>query len=314
MMADLLAGFARANLAAGLAILAVMALRLPTRRAFGAQTAYVLWLLAPLAFLGALLPAAEAQTPPLQAAPAALALFAPQTPGLTMLWAAGILLALALVAAGQARFLRHARAGRAGPALVGVICPRIVTPRGYQDQFTEAERALVRAHERAHIDRGDPKVNALIALAQCLCWFNPLVHLAAYLARQDQELACDATVMRRQPRARRAYAETMLKTQLTATALPLGCHWLAGGPHPLEVRIGMLKAPTASEPRRLTGACAVAALAFGAGLAAWAAQPPAPPAEHFTPQPFLAENQHAGVYMIRLSPVEVQALSPRKPS
>jgi hypothetical protein len=228
-MTDVLADIVRANLAASLAILGVLVLRLPVRRHLGAQSAYALWLMAPLAFLASLVPAAEAQTAEDAAAAAAqlnallpLPLQALRTlshiPTLTEVWIVGLALAIALVAAGQLRFLHRARAGLAGPALVGVICPRMVTPKGYDTLFTEAERALVRAHERAHIDRGDPKVNALIALAQCLCWFNPLVHLAAHLARLDQELACDATVMYRRPGARRLYPAHQLGP---AARLPL---------------------------------------------------------------------------------------------
>lgn len=319
-MADILLQLLRANLVAGLAVMVVLALRLPTRRQFGAHTAYALWLMVPLAFIASLIPAAEAETEAAAEAAQASALFPaplvqlPETldaPMIAGLWAVGLTLAIALVAMGQIRFLRRAKMGKAGPALVGVICPRIVTPFGYDTQFSDAERALVRAHERAHMDRGDPKVNALIALAQCLCWFNPLVHLAAHLARIDQELACDATVMQRRPGARRLYAETMLKTQLVATALPLGCHWLAGGRHPLEARISMLKRPRASERRAMVGAGAVAGLAVVAGYGAWAAQPPVAPRPYFVPLPLRLENRLANehaVVMIHLSAVQVAAL------
>ena len=59
--------------------------------------------------------------------------------------------------------------------------------------------------------------------------------------RVDQELACDAAVIRGRPDARTLYGETLLKTQLAATPLPFGCYWPARGLHPLEVRIGLLK-------------------------------------------------------------------------
>jgi beta-lactamase regulating signal transducer with metallopeptidase domain len=321
-MNDVLADIVRANLAASLAILAVLALRLPVRRHLGAHSAYALWLMAPLVFLASLVPAAEAQTAEDAAAAAAqldallpLPLQALRTlshiPTLTEVWIVGLALAVALVAAGQLRFLRRARAGLAGPALVGVICPRMVTPRGYDTLFTEEERALVRAHERAHIDRGDPKVNALIALAQCLCWFNPLVHLAAHLARLDQELACDATVMYRRPGARRLYAETMLKTQLTSSALPLGCHWLPGGRHPFEARIGMLKRSNAGYWRQQAGAWGAAGLALAVGFGAWAAQPPVKPHQTLESKIYAIDVQHDGqpaIVMIRLSRAEIDAL------
>ena len=320
-MTEVLADIVRANLAADLAILAVLGLRLPVRRHLGAQSAYALWLMAPLVFLASLIPAAEAESAD-QAAAAAAQLHAllpgaaqalqalSRTPNVAGLWIAGAALAFVLVAASQLRFISRARAGLAGPALVGVICPRIVTPANYQALFTEEERALVRAHERAHIDRGDPKVNALIALAQCVCWFNPLVHLAAHLARLDQELACDATVMRRRPGARRLYAETMLKTQLTASALPLGCHWLSAGRHPLEARIGMLKRTSTGYWRQQAGAWGAASLALVAGFGAWAAQPPLKPHQTFESAIYALDARHDGpaIMMIRLSRSEIDAL------
>ena len=321
-MPDMLADIVRANLAASVAVLAVLALRLPVRRHFGAQPAYALWLMAPLVFLANLIPAAEAETAEDAAAAAAqLRALLPEPlralqalshiPSLTEIWIGGMALAVVLVAASQMRFLHRAKAGLVGPALVGVICPRIVSPKGYDTLFTEAERTLVRAHERAHIDRGDPKVNALIALVQCLCWFNPMVHLAAHLARLDQELACDATVMRRRPSARRLYAETMLKTQLTASALPLGCHWLPGGRHPLEARIGMLKRSNTGYWRQQTGAWGAAALALVVGFGAWAAKPPVKPHDAFVPAMYSLDRLHDGgpaIMMIRLSRAEIDAL------
>jgi TonB family protein len=116
-------------------------------------------------------------------------------------------------------------------------------------------------------------VNALACAAQCLCWFNPLVHLAAHLLRIDQELACDATVIDRFPAERRTYAELLLKTQLATQALPLGCHWPAGSAHPLKARIAMLKSPLPHRAMRAMGLAVVAGLTLGAGGLAWSAQP-----------------------------------------
>ena len=63
-------------------------------------------------------------------------------------------------------------------------------------------------------------MNAVVALIQCLCWFNPLVHLAARWIRFDQELACDAAVIAERPGLRRPYAEALLKTQVMAAIPP----------------------------------------------------------------------------------------------
>ena len=53
MTAELIVALARANLAAGVAILAVLALRAPLRRRLGARRAYALWLIVPTAAAGA---------------------------------------------------------------------------------------------------------------------------------------------------------------------------------------------------------------------------------------------------------------------
>ncbi|HEX5378989.1 MAG TPA: M56 family metallopeptidase [Phenylobacterium sp.] len=310
MMSDLFDSFVRANLFGGLAVAGVLALRLPARRFLGPHNAYALWLAVPLAFLASFLPGVEAETAAQAAAPLTAALPpAISTAELAAVWTAGAALAAAAVAIGQMRFLARARAGRAGPAVVGVICPRLVTPADFQDNFTAAERALIRAHERAHIDRNDPKVNAAVTAAQALCWFNPLAHVGAHFARLDQELACDATVMATRSRDRRLYAETMLKTQMASSPLPLGCHWLAGR-HPLEVRIGLLKRPAVPHLRRLAGAWGAAGLALATGYAAWAAQPPAPPRPHFVQSLYTLDpaEPRTSVMMIRLSPEEAAAL------
>lgn len=229
--------FLQANVAGAAAIAAVAVLRLPARRLIGPGAAYNLWLLPPLAALAALIvPFLRhdygASAPPFPT-DLPVGLLGPA-------WALGAVALAAAFAIAQARFMAEVRAGRAGPAVIGLIAPRIVLPaegRGY----TPAERELIRAHEREHVARKDPRAAAAVAAIQCLCWFNPLVHLAAYLLRLDQELACDAAVIRSRPGARTLYGQTLLKTQLAATPLPFGCYWPARGLHPLEVRIGLLK-------------------------------------------------------------------------
>lgn len=313
MGSELFADFLWANAQAGLAILAVLILRRPVRSLFGAQTAYALWAVAPLVFAAGMVPAAEAEgaTAALMAARVIappLRLHPPEI--LAWIWVGGMVMAAGGLALGQMRFLARARRGQAGPAVVGVITPRLVTPADFQTTYSEAERALIRAHERAHIDRDDPKANALVAFAQCLCWFNPLVHVAAYFVRLDQELACDATVMATRSRQRRLYAETMLKTQLGGTPLPLGCHWLAGA-HPLEVRIAVLARPALADGRQQAGAWGATAMVVLAAYGVWAAKPPAPPRVHFEQAVYdrtLAPLPGQGIVMIRLSAVEASAL------
>src|SRR5690606_36008933 len=103
-----------------------------------------------------------------------------------------------------------------GPAVAGVLHPRIITPADFEERFEREERKVIIAHETIHLANNDARINAIIALLRCLCWFNPLVHVGAHLMRIDQELACDATVIERHPKSRAIYAAALLKAQLAA--------------------------------------------------------------------------------------------------
>ena len=275
----------RANLAAAAVILAVIVLRKPAQRLFGPEAAYRLWAAPALAAAATLLPAREAAEWEMTAT--RVEILGDVAPSLLLVWALGFVAVAGLFWRAQAKFLEEARGGRAGPSVVGVIAPRIIMPPD-DGRYTEDERALVRAHERMHVTREDPRAAALATALQCLCWFNPLVHLAAHLMRLDQELACDAAVMRRHPRMRALYARTLLKTQLAATPLPFGCYWPPRGPHPLEVRVGLLK--TARRHDGLTGPIVVASAGLAAAVAAWAAQPPLPPSPPYVSPIVLQQN------------------------
>jgi beta-lactamase regulating signal transducer with metallopeptidase domain len=270
-MNDVAAALLRSNLAASAAVLLVLALRPAARRWFGAETAYVLWAAPPTAAVAILIPGRMAEEG-VKAAPG-LAFDHEITLMLLAVWLIGLAAAALFLALGQAAFLRALKAGRAGPAVVGVICPRIVMPSS-AELYTSEERAVVRAHEREHIERGDPRARAVMAAFQCLFWFNPLAHLAAHLARLDQELACDAAVLRRRPGIRALYARTLMKTQLAATPLPFGCYWPARGRHPLETRVALLRA--GGRTRGALGSVEVGVGILAAAVVAWMAQPPIP--------------------------------------
>jgi TonB family protein len=154
-----------------------------------------------------------------------------------------------------------------------VVGRAIILPVDFEVRFTPAEQAAILAHEAQHLARGDVAANAMVALIQCLSWFNPLVHFAARWIRIDQELACDAAVIARRPGLRRPYAEALLKTQTVAAIPAAGCAWRARGFPALRDRIGLLKRRPASLPRRVCAILLLAALTSAGGYAAWAAQP-----------------------------------------
>lgn len=282
-MNALLSGLIELNLAAGAAILVVLMIRGQATRAFGPHAAYALWSMVPVAMLATLIPERTTETLVTEfligGLPASLADLQPATGAqlfaaiVAGVWIAGALAFAVVLVRRQRAFLRDADAGLAGPAIVGFRHPRIVTPDDFAHRFDHDERKLILTHEQVHIDRSDARINALVALLRCLFWFNPLVHVGANAMRLDQEMSCDAEVIARRPRVRRAYAETLLKTQLASRPLPVGCYWPAEAQHPLAQRIGEIARAPLSRRRRIAAVAIVMTLTAGAGFAAWAAQP-----------------------------------------
>ncbi|WP_287596062.1 TonB family protein [Thermomonas sp.] len=294
---ELLQGLIEATVAGSAAAALVLALRRPMRAAFGAQVAYALWLLPALAMLATLLPAATIAVERLPATPALVlsadiaVTAAAVQPGLDIaalllvLWLCGALLAAGWLWRAQAAFRRglgqllphgdalRAQAASAGlPATLGLWRPRIVLPSDFEERFDPAQRALVLAHERRHVARLDPWANAATALLRCLCWFNPLFHLAAARMRHDQELACDADVLAAHPQQRRRYGDALLNVQLALQTAPLGCHFGFG--HPLKERIMLLNRERPALRMRRAGMALLALAAGATAWSVWAAQPP----------------------------------------
>lgn len=276
--------------ASGVAVLLVLLLRWPLRAAFGANAAYASWLLVPLVTLAVLLPA-----PRVEVMLAAMPMAAPGAghvaepapfdpiPLLLALWIAGVVFMALRNLRLQRRFLRdlgvlrvldngllQAERSAGLPAVIGLKA-LIILPVDFDTRYDAAERELILAHERIHVARRDVVSNALVVAFRCLYWFNPLLWIAAERFRRDQELACDETVVSRHPNARRRYGEAMVKTQMSALPVPVACHWF--GTHPLKERIAMLKRPTPTVRRSLSGMAFVSVLAAGGAFAAWASQP-----------------------------------------
>ena len=297
MAADLLTWLWHATLASSIAVVLVLAARKTLRRRFGAQVAYSLWMLVPVAIGVSLIPAPVTTEIVAPIGPAVTLAPSAPVPIVTDLappidldfwllgtWFAGVAMWTALLAHQQRRFLAElgtldrydADAWRAQnitscPALIGAWRPRIVLPRDFEERYTSVERALILAHERAHVARADAALNLGVSMLRCVFWFNPLLHAAAARFRFDQELACDAAVISRFPEARRPYADAMLKTQLADIGLPVGCHWQSS--HPLKERISMLKSHLPSPRRKRLGVALCAAFVASVAAMAWAEQP-----------------------------------------
>jgi beta-lactamase regulating signal transducer with metallopeptidase domain len=274
---DILLVLLKVNFAAGVAVAIVLTARKKVHKVMGPDAAYLMWAIVPVAMLAVLIPSRVVMVEVHEARYVSLIWGAnlwPFAAVLVLAWMTGAILMGGQLLKMQQLFMEDVGFRKAGPAVVGFFYPHIVTPADFSHRFSDDERKLIMAHEQVHLERQDIRVNALVALVRCLCWFNPLIHIGAHFMRIDQELSCDAAVIERRPRARRAYAETLLKTQLAERSLPVGCYWPAGSSHPLTERIAMLTRTPFSLRRRVAAAAAVLTLVSGGGVAAWAAQPP----------------------------------------
>ena len=332
-----------ALLAFTVAVLVVAVLREPCRRLFGTERAFQLWLLPPLAVLASQLPhAAVAERTALPALVYAITSAGASLPvadaggaefnwrgGLALVWFAGVALMVMLGLFAQWRYRQHlsgatkllvpssrwpvllAADASVGPAVVGAWRFRIVLPSDFERRYDRVEQELILAHEMAHARRRD---GCWCLLAQCLAaafWFHPLSWWALAAFRQDQELACDASVLRQHGKQRHAYAQAMLKTPSAMLALPVGCSWSPR--HPLTERIAMLKLPRPDPRRQMCGVATMLLLALAVSGLAFAASQPAPQASSSGPA---APNQR---YTLKLAlgvdgqPARLHATSCLKP-
>lgn len=272
------------------ALLLVALLRKPLRRLLGAERAYVLWAAPLMACVMALLPhssatpvsivevlqrtAGLAQVRTLANTPAPIVVnWADLVADIWLAGAATLLLQALIAQVLLRRRMRtwrvladptftsslpvlQANDARVGPALIGLHRPCIVVPADFAERYGAEEQRLMLLHEATHATRRDVHAHVVAVVLRALAWFHPLAWWALPAFRRDQELACDAAVLRTYRPRRRDYAEIMLKAQYRTRVVAAGCMWMSG--HPLKERIAMLKLDTPSRSRRVSGAILVA--------------------------------------------------------
>lgn len=81
------------------------------------------------------------------------------------------------------------------PAAWGIINPVVLLPIDFEARFNEKQQQLILQHESVHISRRDNLYNLVMTLLRITFWFNPLIYIAEYFFRMDQELSCDASVL-----------------------------------------------------------------------------------------------------------------------
>ncbi|WP_019516076.1 M56 family metallopeptidase [Sphingomonas sp. Mn802worker] len=291
-------------------MLLVLVLRAPVRRAFGAQVAYLLWLLPLLRLVLPPLPDdwhATVTTPMTGMGERALVLMANTAPAdapalvapvtqpagaagwLALLWLSGAVAILAVQLTQYLRFrarvLRTAvplthigsvevveSAAATGPLAFGLWRRVVAFPRDFAERYDAQERELALAHEVGHHHRGDLWANWVALGLLALHWFNPVAWIAFRAFRADQEMANDAGVLAGAgPEFRHAYGCAIVKAA-HGRALTPACH--LNTINDLKGRLRMLARGRVSRRRLAAGGGAVALLA-GTGLALTASGMPA---------------------------------------
>lgn len=220
-----------------LLMLAVLLLRWPVRRAFGAKAAYLLWLAPALRLVLPAIPI-DLPMPEMQIETmAGVAGTRATLPGpaqwtwlLLAAWLGGAAAFLSVQVWRYRRFLKQALAEAqpvatpgihdaavletsavSGPAAAGLLIRRVFVPTRFAETFGDDCRALALEHEILHHRRGDLWACAAALGFLSLHWWNPIAYLAHRAFRSDVEAACDADVLEAGGRDRETYAQTLLR-------------------------------------------------------------------------------------------------------
>ncbi len=106
----------------------------------------------------------------------------------------------------------HEVKGLFSPSLIGIFRPKLLLPQDLRHHLEKQDLELIFRHELAHLKRNDLLVNGILSLFRNLHWFNPLIWLAYWRCRMDQELACDEVVIAKMNGSeRKNYGLTILK-------------------------------------------------------------------------------------------------------
>ncbi|HEY0063797.1 MAG TPA: M56 family metallopeptidase [Telluria sp.] len=200
-----------------------------------------------------------------------------------MALSATLLLALAAsvaLLARRRRSWRNARVGQtdvlvapdAGPAVVGILRPRIVLPEWLM-QAPQQQQALVMAHESSHLAARDPLLLALALLLLAVMPWNLALWWQLRRLRHAIEVDCDARVLR-DGHDLQAYGAALLEVGIRQSGLTGSMAAMAESRSFLEQRLRIM----IRGPGRWRGAVAVALAATALCAAAVAAQLTPPPA------------------------------------
>ena len=108
------------------------------------------------------------------------------------LWLLGAMLMFARL---TLRLRAEGKLQSSGPAVDGLLHPRISLPAGIKKLLSETELSAVIIHEQAHARRRDNLIRLAHELAQCALWFHPLIWMTGRRLALYRELSCDESVI-----------------------------------------------------------------------------------------------------------------------
>jgi beta-lactamase regulating signal transducer with metallopeptidase domain len=219
---------------------------------------------------------------------------------LVALWALSSIGALGLLAAASIACRHNARrwrpgkvcgvslfiAERTGPAVFGVVRPRIVIP-AWLTEAPCATQAIVVDHEQEHIAARDPMLVAAALILVALAPWNAPLWWQLRRLRFAIETDCDSRLLGDGVDAV-AYGEALLAVGRPRSGIPLGAMAMIESVSQLERRVRLMIGDTPRRSAVLTGALVALVLALGATAAELAPPamelrklPPAPGAQSF---------------------------------
>jgi beta-lactamase regulating signal transducer with metallopeptidase domain len=154
-----------------------------------------------------------------------------------------------------------------GPAVVGIVRPRIVIPRWLLQQDAATQRIVI-AHEREHLRAQDVRVLGCALLVAALIPWNLPIWWQLRRLRFAMEVDCDSRVLRG-GQSRSTYSSVLLNVATHLVPLRAAATGLSESGSLLEKRIRIMHAPIRARWRvlaALLGTCSVALIAVAANV------------------------------------------------
>lgn len=197
-----------------------------------------------------------------------------------------------------------------GPAVFGVITPRIVLPRWLLSAPASA-RSMVLRHEREHIAARDPLLMTVAILLVALAPWNAPLWWQLRRLRFAIEIDCDARVLHHGADPV-AYGETLLSVVQHRSRMPLAAVALTESASQLERRIQLILVEAPGHSIALMGVFLALAVTLCAG-AAELDEPVAPLTELRKPPPSQGPAQQLGERFAQIVKARYPQLLNEKP-